>query len=104
MYYWRFLIGGIALVASAQSPFRPGANPADPMERVTGQVSATDDVGRAGALDLLQRARNQYLLRAAGRAYDLKVTFTVKSDGQTEHDGVWSIEDVFDPRLGLRWS
>jgi hypothetical protein len=32
------------------------------------------------------------------------VTFTVKSDGQTEHDGVWTMEDVFDPRLGLRWS
>jgi len=89
--------GGMVLVASAQRP-------ADPLERVTGQASATDPVGRAGALDLLQRARTQYNLRSARRAYDLKVTFTVRSDGQTEHDGVWSMEDVFDPRLGLRWS
>src|SRR5215467_13463699 len=104
MSYWRVLpLCALALVASAQSSFGPGVNPADPMERVTGQVSATDEVGRATAIDLLQRARDQYQLRHAGRAFDLKVTFTVKSDGQTEHDGVWTMEDVFEPRFGLRW-
>jgi hypothetical protein len=43
-------------------------------------------------------------LRSAGRAYDLKVTFTVNSHGQTEYDGAWEMEDVFDPKLGHRWT
>jgi hypothetical protein len=43
-------------------------------------------------------------LRSAGRGYNLKVSFTVNSGGQTEYDGVWRMEDVFDPDQGFRWT
>jgi hypothetical protein len=43
-------------------------------------------------------------LRSAGRGYDLKVSFTVDSGGQTKFDGDWKMEDVFDPKQGLRWT
>jgi hypothetical protein len=43
-------------------------------------------------------------LRSAGSAYDLKVSFKVDSGGQTDFDGAWQMEDVFDPKLGLRWT
>jgi hypothetical protein len=53
---------------------------------------------------MLGRARDHYGLRAAGSAYDLKVSFNVDSGGQTDFDGAWQMEDVFDPKLGLRWT
>ena len=62
---------------------------------------------RAAVLRLLGRARDSYSLRSggsAGRGYDLKVIFTVNSGGQTEYDGAWEMEDVFDPKQGLRWT
>jgi hypothetical protein len=36
--------------------------------------------------------------------YDLKVTFTVNSGGQTEYDGAWEMEEVSDSQHGLRWT
>ena len=30
--------------------------------------------------------------------------FTVNSGGQTEYDGAWEMEDMFDPQQGLRWT
>ena len=81
-----------------------GPIPSDPLEMVTGQVSVVDAASRADVLRLLERARNNYALRDAGRAYDLKLTFTVNSGGRTEHDGAWEMEDVFDPTQGLRWT
>ena len=59
---------------------------------------------RAPLVQLLNRARNAYEVRTAGLAYNLKVTFTVDSGGQTSYDGTWQMEDVFDPQLGLRWT
>jgi len=53
---------------------------------------------------MLGRARNSYALKSAGRGYDLRVTFTVNSGGQTEYDGAWEMEDVFDPKQGLHWT
>ncbi|HVY91573.1 MAG TPA: hypothetical protein VHA14_02445, partial [Bryobacteraceae bacterium] len=47
---------------------------------------------------------DHYGVRAAGSAYDLKVSFNVDSGGQTNLDGAWQMEDVFDPKLGLRWT
>ncbi len=92
---------GLPVASVAQNP---AAIPRDPLELVTGQASAVDSAGRADVLRLLEHARSTYELRKAGRAYDLKVTFKVNSGGQTEHDGAWQMEDVFDPRLGLRWT
>lgn len=91
------LAGGLSGACFAQIP-------RDPLEMVTGQVSAVDTAGRSEALRLVDRARNQYALRSLGRGYDLKVSFTATSGGQTQLDGVWQMEDVFDPKLGLRWT
>ncbi len=74
------------------------------IEMVTGQVAAVDASDRPEAVRLLDQARNQYALRGTRHAYDLKVAFTVKSGGSTELDGAWTMEDVFDPRQGLRWT
>jgi hypothetical protein len=95
---------GLPAAAPAQSISNPAQIPGDPLEMVTGQVSAVDGAGRADALRLLEHARSKYDLHKAGRAYDLKVAFTVSSSGQTDHDGAWEMEDVFDPRQGLRWT
>ncbi|HXB69646.1 MAG TPA: hypothetical protein VNY05_15455 [Candidatus Acidoferrales bacterium] len=95
---------GLPVAALAQTIPNPVQIPGDPLEMVTGQVSPVEGTGRADALRLLEHARNQYDLHKAGRAYDLKVAFTVSSSGETDHDGAWEMEDVFDPRQGLRWT
>jgi hypothetical protein len=98
------LASALTLAAYAQNGSKVAPVPGDPLEMVTGQVSAVDTAGRADALRLLEHARTQYGLKGARRAYDVKVTFTVNSGGQTALDGTWQMEDVFDPRQGLRWT
>jgi hypothetical protein len=79
--------------------------PSDPLEMVTGQIQVVDtQAGREDVVKLLARAQNSYALRSGGLGYDLKVTFTVNSDGQTMYDGAWEMEDVFDPQQGLHWT
>ncbi|HTW65245.1 MAG TPA: hypothetical protein VME17_11540 [Bryobacteraceae bacterium] len=79
--------------------------PSDANEIVRGPIeSANTPEGRGAAAELLTRARDAYALRTAGRGYDLKVTFTVNSGGQTQYDGVWQMEDWFAPGEGLRWT
>ena len=95
---------GLPAAATPQNIANPAPIPGDPLELVTGQASAVDGEGRAAVLRLLERARSKYDLAKSGRAYDLKVTFTVNSGGQTEHDGEWQMEDVFNPGHGLRWT
>jgi hypothetical protein len=95
---------GLPLAAVQNAP-RTAPVPRDSLEIVTSQARAVEaPAKRADVLRLLDRGRESYSLRNAGRAYDLKVTFTVNSYGQTEYDGVWEMEDVFDPRLGHRWT
>jgi hypothetical protein len=79
--------------------------PEDPLELVTGQIQVADTpASREAAIQLLDRARQNYSLRSAGMGYDLKVSFAVNSGGQTEYDGAWKMEDVSDPVHGLHWS
>lgn len=79
--------------------------PPDPLELVTGPVrpiqSAPD---RQSALGFLERARDNFTQRSSDQAYDLKVTFTADSSGQTNYDGTWEMEDVNLPGQGLRWT
>lgn len=97
--------GGLSLAAFAQSPPGRALIPDDPLEMVRGQVQTVDAPdSRAAVLELLGRARASHALRTAGRAYDLKVSFTVNSGGQTKYDGAWKMEDVFDPNQGFRWT
>jgi len=96
--------GVLSLAAFGRNAPRAAPIPGDPLEMVTGQIRSVNARGREAALQLLDRARNSYALRSAGRGYDLKVSFTVDSGGQTEYDGAWKMEDVFDPKQGLRWT
>ena len=99
------MAGALSLAALGQSTPRMAPIPGDPLELVSGQIQAVDTPeSRDAVLLLLARARDSYSLRNAGSAYDLKVTFTVDSGGQTEYDGVWKMEDVFDPQQGLHWT
>ena len=95
----------LPLAAFGQNALRIAAVPADPLELVTGPVAVANTSGsRAAALDLLTRARSHFALRSARQAYDLKVTFTVDSQGQTNYDGAWEMEDLFAPKIGHRWT
>jgi hypothetical protein len=79
--------------------------PSDPLELVNGDIHALEaPEARQAAIDLLRRSRTNQTLRGAGHGYDLKVTFTVDSGGQTLYDGAWVMEDIFLGRLGLRWT
>lgn len=103
------LIGaaGLSLASFGQDgpAVRVAAIPADPLELVTGQIQAVNaPADRAAVLQLLARARENYALRAASQGYDLKVSFTANSGGQTDYDGPWQMEDVFGPAQGLRWT
>ena len=100
-----FLAGGLSLAAVCQNPQWTAPIPSDPLEMVTGRtIAATKRASRAAVVGLLGRARDSFSLRSAGRGYDLKITFMVSSYGQTEHDGAWEMEDVFDPKYGYRWT
>jgi len=77
----------------------------EPLDSSTAQIEAVDTpAARQTALRLLSKARAGYLLRAGTQGFDLKVTFTVDSGGQTLYDGVWKMEDQFVPGMGLRWT
>ncbi len=108
--WWLIATGGVSLTAFGQNAPRMAKIPSDPLELVTGPVQVVDTrADREAVLQLLARARNNYALRNAGlgydlKGYDLKVTFTVNSGGETEYDGAWEMEDVFDPTQGLRWT
>jgi len=97
--------GSLPVVAFGQVSQRIAPVPRDPLELATSQVQSADTpTGREGALQLLARARKSFALRSGGQAYDLKVTFTVDSRGQTNYDGAWEMEDLFAPGLGHRWT
>jgi hypothetical protein len=106
------LVSTLALAAFAQKrpPQIPQNTavapvPSDPLELVTGPIQvASTPASREAALQLLAHARNSYGLRSASQGYDLKVSFTVNSGGQTEYDGAWEMEDISDPQRGLRWT
>jgi hypothetical protein len=97
--------GSLSVAAFGQTALRMAPTPLDPLEIVTGQIQAADSpADRETALQLLSRARNNYALRNASQGFDLKVSFTVNSGGQTDYDGAWKIEEISDPELGLRWT
>ena len=100
-----WMMAAFAVASFGKNAPRIAPVPSDPLEMVTGQVQvASASSSRAAALELLARARSAYALRSSGEAYDLKVTFTVNSGGQTEYDGAWQMEDMSDPQQGFRWT
>ena len=102
-------VGGLALTAFGQNTLQNTLTiapvPADPLELATGQIQAArTHASRAEALQLLARARNNYQLRNAQQAWDLKVRFTVDSHGETNYDGAWQMEDRYVPSQGIHWT
>lgn len=99
------MAGGLAFLVLGKNPPRIAGIPNDPLEIVSGQVQvAKTPVSRIAALQLLDRARSSYALRSSSAGYDLRVTFNVNSGGVTEYDGAWEMQDLSDPRQGLRWT
>jgi hypothetical protein len=103
---WSIVWGSLpALTAFGQNAPRIAPVPRDPLELATGPIQAANTpTSREAALQLLDRARSGFALRSAGQAYDLKVSFTVDSLGETNYDGAWEMEDLFAPRQGHRWT
>jgi hypothetical protein len=102
---WLITGSVISLPAFGQNALNTTPIPSDPLEMATGQIRPVAGfTKRTAVLSLLGRARELYALRSGGTGYELKVTFTVNSGGQTDFDGTWEMEDVFDPKLGLRWT
>jgi hypothetical protein len=95
----------LSLAALCQTIPRAAPIPSDPLEMVTGPVQLVDTWDdRQAALLLLTRARANESLKSAARGYDVKVSFTVSSGGQTEYDGDWEMEEIFSPQYGTRWN
>ncbi|HEX3748121.1 MAG TPA: hypothetical protein VHW09_29530 [Bryobacteraceae bacterium] len=104
--WWPAILGYLAGTAAfGQMAPRVAPVPPDPLELATGPVElANTPESRDAALQLLARARQQFALRSTSQAFDLKASFHVNSQGQTNHDGAWQMEDVFVPKQGHRWT
>lgn len=99
------IIAASGLAVSLLSRNVAAATSGDPANLVMGTIQSADTpAARETALQLLSEARNNYALRSLGQGYDLKVSFTVNSSGETLYDGAWQMEDIFDPHQGLRWT
>ena len=96
--------GGLPLMPFVQCASRIAPVASDPLELATGKIQPPGASDRKAALDLLARARGNYVLRRPGVGYNLKVTFTTVSLGQTNYDGNWDLEDLFLPGHGLHWT
>jgi hypothetical protein len=100
-----WLMASVAIAAFGRNTPKLVPVPSDPLEMATGQIQVVDSpADRERILELLARARNSYALRSSNLGYDLKVTFTVNSGGETQYDGTWEMEDISVPTLGLRWT
>lgn len=96
---------GLPLAALCQTAPIASRIPDDPLEMAAGTAqTSSKSSDRDAALQLLARARENYDLKGGRRGYDLKVSFTVVSGGQTEYDGDWEMEEIFLPKYGTRWT
>lgn len=96
---------GAAVAAFAENPPVTLPVAAGRFELGTGPLqTANTPSRRRAAVELLTRARKTYALRAGGHGYDLEVSFTVHSTGQTLYDGTWTMEEIFVPHQGRRWT
>lgn len=101
---WLIAGGGLLLMSTAQGAPKMAAVPSGSLELAAGQIQVVEPGSREPVLQLLSRARSSYGLRNARQGYDLKVSFNADSNGQTDYDGAWEMEDVFIPGQGLHWT
>jgi hypothetical protein len=77
--------------------------PADPHEMVTREPrTLTNPADRSAALDLLDRARQNYNLHDISTSYALKVSF--ETNGAAQMEGQWTMEEFSDGGSHWRWS
>jgi hypothetical protein len=76
--------------------------PPDPHEMVTREPhTLSKPAERSAALDLLDRARQNYNLHDISTSYALKVSF--ETSGAAQHEGEGSMEELSDGRSHWRW-
>ena len=77
--------------------------PADPHELVTRDPKILSKPGdRGAAIDLLDRARNNFNLHDAQVPYALKVSF--ETNGATKNEGSGTMEEFYDGHSQFRWT
>lgn len=77
--------------------------PADPHELVTRDPKILSKPGeRSAALDLLDRARNNFNLHDAEMPYALKISF--ETNGATKNEGTGTMEEFYDGHSQFRWT
>ena len=76
--------------------------PPDPHEMVTHEPrTLTKPADRSAALDLLDRARQNFNLHDISTPYALKVSF--ETNGATEMEGEWTMDEISDGGAHWRW-
>jgi hypothetical protein len=76
--------------------------PPDPHEMVTREPrTLTKPADRSAALDLLDRARQNFNLHDISTPYALKVSF--ETNGATEMEGEWTMDEISDGGAHWRW-
>ena len=76
--------------------------PPDPHEMVTREPrTLTKPADRSAALDLLDRARQDFNLHDISTPYALKVSF--ETNGATEMEGEWTMDEISDGGAHWRW-
>src|ERR1035441_624343 len=76
--------------------------PPDPHEMVTREPrTLTKPADRSAALDLLDRARQNFNLHDISTPYALKVSF--ETNGATEKEGEWTMDEISDGGAHWRW-
>jgi hypothetical protein len=91
------LLACSALFAQTNPP------PADPHEMVTRDPrTLTKPADRSGALDFMNRARDNFNLHSLPTPYAIKVSF--ESNGATQMEGTWTMDEISDGQGHWRWS
>jgi len=89
----------LAQTASAQT----NGPPSDPREMVTRQpVTLAKPADRSAALDLLDRARQNFNLHDTSSPYTLKVSF--ETSGTAQMEGEWTMDEMSDGGSHWRWT
>src|SRR5271163_4864465 len=91
-------------VILAQAAFaQTNGPPSDPREMVTRQPGTlTKPADRSAALDLLDRARQNFNLHDITTPYALKVSF--ETNGAAQMEGEWTMEEISDGAARWRWT
>jgi hypothetical protein len=103
----RVLRLGVGLLAASlfclPATAQTNGPPTDPHELVTREPrTLTKPADRSAALDLLDRARQNYNLHDISTPYALKVSF--ETNGAAQMEGEWTMEEISDGAARWRWT